>query len=104
MSVQRRELCRSNSAIAEQTLKRTNPKEGPQVSSSKQRASGRVVHGVLHPEGGAGVSLDTLANVMGVAAFERAYGTVGGTNPRRGNPKSGSGMKQVHDISGGAKR
>lgn len=45
----------------------------------------------------------TVLNVMKAAAFERTYGTESGTIPRRENPKSGFGMKQVREAQWGAK-
>jgi len=38
------------------------------------------------------------------AAFERAYGTVGGAKPRRENPKDGFEMKQARQVVRGARR
>jgi hypothetical protein len=43
-------------------------------------------------------------NLEREAALERAYGTVGRTKASKGNPKSGTGMKQAWQIVGGAKR
>jgi len=41
---------------------------------------------------------------MREAAFERTYGSARGSRPQRVNPKSGTGMKQARQATGGATR
>jgi hypothetical protein len=66
--------------------------------------SGRASWNVRVPGGAVRQRRLQQRNPMGGAVLERAYGVLGGSKPRKVNPRSGTGMKQARQALRGARR
>lgn len=79
--------------MEQETSERKKPKEAYDAAIRfNRRTCGRAFYGVGESLGKRGQS-ETGSNFVRDPAFERMYGAMEGSKPRRENPKSGIGMK-----------